>query len=392
MKKAIDKFINYLDESYKKCMKEINSMDKLKEKNKQLDVMMNIIETLKEELKEENHYEIFQDFDVLSQYLLDSHLNNRECLQVIIYLIEKDIASGFIENNSIDIDGRDILEYPFKTMEKLEVFKMFTTGEITELLATKEKDLTPLKKRQRREMLLFIENNKIDISELVQNIKIIEQHYLKKRNSYQEEDIDKVINALQSIHIHKILCDRIKLVLEKDNQKRKKSISKIAVQEKKGRIPEEDRLEIEKKKENLRQEVATYLNSKEMSPSRPLELEEQIVCATLLTKLNFTREEIQNFFKKAKLVSKTIYKNPIKRYIDDYPRLKYYEEKYGLQEEMKDLEEFFQVIMLANEDDYQFWKSSIEETLQKIDQILPNSLDYELREVENRVVQYQLKR
>lgn len=241
MNKAVKKLITHLEVIYKSCINSLDTIDKLKEVQEQLLVTMNLIDTLKEESQEEKKcHEIFQDFNILSKYLLDSSLNSKECLQVITYLIEKNIASGFTLKNSIDIDGRDLLTYPFKTISTIEVARMFSTGEASQLLATKEEELTPIQRKQKREIILFIESNRVDTTELVQNTRIIENCYLRKKESYKEQDIHEMIKALRKIQIHPALCEKIQFVLEKEYRKRNQSINREEIQpQKKGRIKEE---------------------------------------------------------------------------------------------------------------------------------------------------------
>lgn len=93
-----------------------------------------------------------------------------------------------------------------------------------------------------------------------------------------------------------------------------------------------------------------------------------------MLKIGIDSKTIETFIDR----SKPEYKNPIARYINNYDKLKYYEEKLEFKDNLETLDEMFKETFVAAPSDYQDWKQMLNQELTAIESKIPNTCEYEL--------------
>ncbi len=115
-----------------------------------------------------------------------------------------------------------------------------------------------------------------------------------------------------------------------------------------------------------------------MMPKRPLSLEQKIFYLSILTKMNVSKEERCLFLRNCEIICKS--GNPIVNFLDNYKRLKYYEESVGLQQEIAFMEGCIEEMKSCSKEDYLFWQNSLKNELQQVEHWIPKNFEYEKEE------------
>lgn len=214
----------------------------------------------------------------------------------------------------------------------------------------------------------ILETNKLydkDATEFELCLMEIKEHYIDKNDSYCEDDIKILVENLENIGFNPKLCYQIGIeLLNKITKKEIKINMDFA-------IKKVDYKEIEK-------ELNTYIDFRNMYITRLLSVREIIKVVSLLMKINTDKDEIRRFLDNAYIEINKL--NPVALYIQSRDKLKYYEEKYGIKEEMDILDDYFESLMICDEEEYNFFKNCLNEDLRKVLRYFPKSYDYEIEE------------
>lgn len=120
-----------------------------------------------------------------------------------------------------------------------------------------------------------------------------------------------------------------------------------------------------------------------MDPKRALTKEEEIQVLIILARMHIDREQRRTFLRKSEMLVGS--KHPFTKYVENYDKLKYYEAKVGIQKELNDMEEYFGNLFLADEETYVCSREFLDETLKKVNSILPKNFLYEETKANNRL-------
>lgn len=272
-------------------------------------------------IEKENGKTVFMHFNILCQLLNKGDFSKKEKLNIVLYLLEKNM--GNLEEDAIIIDYDNISE------------------------SEQEKE-----------------------NDSLAALKCIKRHYFDKQENLDETDILVTIKSMEVLGIEDILCIAFQKTLEKKlqrNEKENQSLSKPTIVKK-----------IEYDYKSLEKEVSEAIDLKDMKPKRYLTLEEKIYYLSILTRMNVLKEERHLFLRNCEMIS--IESTPTMDYLENYNRLKYYEESVGLQKENSFMEECFKEMMLCSHEDYSFWRQSLEETLKQVEHWIPKNFEYEEKE------------
>ena len=102
---------------------------------------------------------------------------------------------------------------------------------------------------------------------------------------------------------------------------------------------------------------------KEMLPKCFLNMEQTLGVVELMLRAKIERSSIETFLRNLGDKNALLKVNPIVKYLDLYDKLKYYEVRLVLIEELKNLEDYFQMLSIVDDSEYSFWKSCLEEEL-----------------------------
>ncbi len=333
------------------------------------------------------YVEVYIDFNLLEEMLKSSHLKLRDQIHVIMAMFEKNIATGVLEHELNGFNAPAIEEYSFKTMSKEEARDMIHSQKYRTMISKDEKELTDLQKAQLDEILEFIDSNPLDISHVVEKHRMLSGAYFEKRDTFNYNDVNTIIEILKSFGISEEMALNIKNFFDKEVQKRE---SRQVVRQIKIVVPESKKSqvdvglatrEVKKHYHLLNQELGKYFDMKTMEPVRSLNIDEQIYCVGIMLKIGITEIEIKKVLKAMnkdnELFSKEV--NPIVLYSRLYERMTYYGvDNPLLAESIKQLYFYYQETMICNDDDYVFWKSAIGEEMEKVQGMIPNTYEYEI--------------
>lgn len=396
MDSVIKKFIDYLEyslehkEAFLAGMKR-NSSDVLLSpdnyyRNKILERknVLRILRTPKEEWS--FHAEVFADFNILSEMLLTSPLKSREQLQVIFYMFEKNLSTGILGEGVGCFDQKQIDKYPFKYLTREEAERWIYEDTYGRIMRAEDEDLSELDRLKIEEFINFTEKFPIDVSRIIREHHILNEHYFMKRDSFLRDDVAEIIGVFRFFKVDEELCETIKYILEKEVKKREQTPKEeLRRDDQVSSFREETQRLSEKEYNVLNRELKKYFDVGTMSVIRPLSLDEQIYCVSLMVRMNYAEATIKKILK---AMNKGI--SSLEQLKDEHPfvvfsrlynKLKYYEDDEELKSSIEKIIEYFkEIFILENPDDYEFWREMIEEELSKAVAMLPKDFDYEIEE------------
>lgn len=319
---------------------------------------------------------IVNRLDLLSDYLQKSffHKNNR--IAFLLETMRDNISKGVLtENEYIITDVYFMLDGGFSPCKALEI-QLGLENKYLPLLDKDEKDLTP---KERKKLKKFKKGSEMShhgrqMQKLIKAHKVIKEHLFDKENTFTKEDIEDISQSLEDIGIHSQLCRAVRNHLERNLKKRtqkpkevlpchfieKKELSKDLVND--------------KEYKEIKKEIKGYYQEIIRKGLDNITEEEILDCAQLMLRIGTEEKEIITFLEQMKPKQQ----HPIARYLQEYDRLKYYEEKLELEESMKTMEGCFEEIFISTPSDYEFWKGNIEETLNSSLKKISNKHEYEM--------------
>lgn len=341
--------------------------------------------------KDSNKRVITYQLDFVAEDLLSSPLNPRERTDIILYLMERNITIGYI----LDSDKKRRLIkhekfYEYGITPKM-VDELFNNGTVEDLFYTDDtlldKESLEMKNIMKECIVILDKNNSF-----IKNHQKIKTHFLDKKNKYDETDIEEVYNALLGLEIDDRLCNTMKFVLKKRLEKRKKQEARGIVSKKKIATSNEEtqNTEISKKKtkylsekeyKRIKKESLTYFDSYKGIPTRELSIDEILYCASLLFKIGEEDSIVRALYDRSsynKKLLESAEENPIATYLMVYDKLKFYEEKLEIEDEITLLDNYFQETFLSGSEDYSVWKQAISEELIDLLEKIPVGYKYEI--------------
>lgn len=394
MNSAVEKFIEYLELSIEEIKKDLLKEATLTRDRgiiaKKKDVItaagerqriIRLLSTPKEEWGK--LAEIFIDFNLLSDFLSTSPLKPRECMQVVFYMLERNLATPILSDEADGFDAPAIENFEFKTMSKEEARAIIHSMEYGRLSTANPDDLTEEEVAKYMELKEFIDSNPLDLSYLKELHRNISMHYFEKIDSFDYDDVRAILCVLESFGVPKNMCDSFKYLLDKEVRKREPKEEIIIVRDFHQKL-DEKRVS-EKEYKLLNRELKKYFDLDNMYVEEPLSIDMQIYCVSLMIKMGISDATI----KKALIVMNRNNKylsgneNPIVLFNRLFGRLNYYNENEELRESINQLMSFFQEIFICSSEDYEFWKSMIGEELEKALTFVPKTYEYEMEEARN---------
>ena len=391
MSSAVVKFIDYLNQSIEDIKQDLVKEAKLTRDRgiiaKKKDVIASIgersrivrlLSTPKDEW--DKLAEVFIDFNILSDFLIMSSLKTREQLQVILYMLEKNLATPILCDEADGFDAPAIENFEFKTMTKEEARDMIHSMEYGRLSTADPDDLTEDEIAKYMELKQFIDSNPLDLSYLKELHRNISMHYFEKFDSFDYDDVRAILCVLESFGVPKNMCDSFKYYFEREVKKREPKEEVVIVRDFHKKL-DENRI-TEKEYNLLNRELKKYFDLDDMYMEEPLTIDMQIYCVSLMMKMRISLDTIKKALKVMNRNNKNLSDsvNPIVLFNRLYGRLNYYSENEELVEAISQIMNFFQEIFICSNDDYEFWKSMIGEELEKALTFVPNTYEYEIEE------------
>lgn len=302
--------------------------------------------------------ELFTDFSVLNRYLTQFSFDARGKMRVLFHLLEKNIATGILDENAVVIDSHKMKDANFKDFSNHAVQQVVQD----DINLKGETDLCKYE---------------TDVSSFVFNHRLLWEHYFSKRNTYSEEDIINITSALNNLGIDKEFVEVISYILKNQLKKRNQAKQEFnfVFHETKKEKPTLSNKDYNK----ILKEIRKYYDPVNSNLVYPLNWEEAIYCASLLMRIDAKDYEIKLFFKEVEKEQEKKLSNPVALYNSLYPRLKYYAENNRAPDAnfIPSLEDIFQEFFIVSDEDYEFWKDSLKQELDCLLPYLPKNYEYE---------------
>lgn len=189
---------------------ELDSKDRYDHVEEQLDDLIRMINTPKEDLPKAR--EIFEYFNSLSECIIYASLNNRETYQVIEYFINRNIYSGIRENGfSIRMDK--LKKMKFETIDTEELISLIKERKLNEFINRDEEELSEKEKAQIEEVKRRFLDFSVNIDELAKNNLRFKESIIDKLPNITLEDIVDGLSALKSLECADEIIGKIKMHL-----------------------------------------------------------------------------------------------------------------------------------------------------------------------------------
>lgn len=390
MDKSIQKFENFIRQDLilenKNLIFEMFSKDNGYNEEEYVDILttraikeffIDLICMDKEMWKENNL--IFDSFSELSNCLINSTLTNRDCIKVIEYFINLNIENGCLEENenlkysdkneSLEKMSSSLAYHIFSKIFRHAFGKRGSFVDLDEIISKK------IKQNYKNS------NSYFSCSNLIECHRIIKECYLDKKDNQSEEDIEKTIKAFKNLGVADQICNNFRVILKNQRKKKEKKNIEISIKSKKTEI---SKSLTQKEYRLILEELNNYYDFNDMYPIRPLSLSERMYCLELLLKVGYNNSQILQFLKSFEYYPDK-YNNVISKYLENYDKIKYYEEKYGLQEFVKNLEDWFLELFICNDKDYIDMKGIMTSELDIVMKQLPKTYEYELKKVNKKI-------
>lgn len=398
MDKAIQKFIKYLDEINQSSLiaavidgydnhflttssKAYSAIQKIENMGREVTIAHQLKRVLATPDEEWGKYrEVFNDFPILNRFMSSAKLNVNESFEVIMAYISKNLLTGFLKEDAKIIDGRDILNHHFKNLTAEEAHTILNTKEFHRLCDMEDNELTGEEILKRDELIDFALQHQVDQTLPIKCNRLLKEHYLDKKDSFDLEDIKVILDTLLTLGVDSALVENIGILLTRKYNKR-------CLQEQHPIIP----MKVEYTSKNYitdeeyrqaRKKIKEYYDYYHVETIRYLTEEEKIYCAALMLVIGLKKEDIERFYSLQERDYPEIYHNLFDAYRAYYERAQYYKDKCDNEEIISTINSYIQELFIATDEDYSFWREEIRYLVNRLAKRLPEKYDYEINQAE----------
>ena len=323
---------------------------------------------------------IFSEFNQFSEIIGNCNLSKDEQFYAVMDIIWRNANLDLTKkiNNNSDLSFYSIISVEQVGFTDKEAIDVITNDEYLYLITSDDSDLSELEKKQKKVLLDSIklkeENSIIEISSIIEMHNIIKEHYFDKLDqngklqNFDEESFDKVISALKGLGVTNKFVSIARNILRKQL---------VCKDEKKIVVPKVQQIKMgitDSEYKEIRKEIEQYFNIHDGKVIKPLCEEDVLYCASLMLKIDISTGLIKTLFDRG---LKKI-KDPIERYKAERDKLIYYQESYGIGNQISEMDEIYEEAIVALDDDKTIWRDMLSNSLQNIESKLPK-YEYELK-------------
>ncbi len=314
---------------------------------------------------QEEQSEIYIDFSELSSILNETNLKVREKAEIIIFILKKNLEKL---NNGFNIN--QLSNYQFKYTNFNEVKNLLLTNHYQQLCNNKLLSEIEILKLEEIKKVLEINN------QMIEQHKLIKEHYFDKYPNIDTDDLKFIVTILKDLNIDKKLLDEIKgyfiSTIEKNIQQNK--LQKPIIKKENSAISLNTKNISEKEYNYYNRQLKQYYNLDTGKTIRTLSLNEQITCVCILQKMKIENDKINEILYK---INKLNSKNPISIYIQMYDKYNYYKSNKKIENILYELDNYFKLIFISNDEDYELIKMFFEDGINEIKELIPKNYEYE---------------
>lgn len=316
--------------------------------------------------------EVFDDFAILSELLKVAKLKPIDNLNILMFFVKRNL--NLEDNNNYEaINMYQLQEYQFKSFSKLELDKYIADGTIKTLISLPDEELSERQRRQKKEILDNKDKFIINFKHVIDDSKIIEEHYKKDMT---EEDINIILTTFKKIEVEDEILASIKIALYREMEKKRTKIEKASTIQTEKKIVERKSSKkylTDADYKKIQKEIRKYYNLHDMQIILEPSYDEMIYIASLMYLIGVNEYEIQRFVNMSMtLMEEKIYTNPIEEYLDNLEKYKFY-----YSEEYSELEEYYNQTLTTTGEEYELYCELIEEFL-ALHQIDSKDIKYEM--------------
>ena len=327
--------------------------------------------------------EVFVDLKSLDKLLVESPFKPKEKLEIIAYLLKKNIATGLIEDDDLNaFDSKDIYSYKFEGINGDEVRDFLFSGRYAQLKNTPEEEMTEKERQLTQAVHTYAQTRETNIGPIIKVHRDFKEHYIDKRNEMDLEDLEVVKSVLNKFGFSEEtvsgIYNHLRAKIEKQESRKKQQeyvSTPVHKQEYKRYLTDKDI-------RGFRKEILEYYNIHDTKIIKYISYDLALYLADLLYTIGEDKESIKTFFYRVKTqpenVSFISVGNPITEYVALYDKLKFYEQKYDLKEQLDTIEEYLKELFICSDEDYDFWKTQIGFELRSVLYKIDGTFDYEL--------------
>lgn len=315
---------------------------------------------------------IFDAYGVVSDILYEKNYKAKDRFEIIMAMVQKNIDSGILNDS---IEKVLLTEQDLITLHAED--KKFS--EITEIIQSDREELS-IKEQQIYDDFYKLYMSKR--SEFEKNIllhRLIQNHYLNKKKTYNETDIKIVLKALAILEVSQENLVGFEAILINNMPKEKTKV--------KAMIPKKKEQELIDYRKNrmIFKEIKSLYDIDNKKTIRPLTVEEIIYLVSLLQKVKFTEEEVKQIIKHIYKDFGINYQNPIALFNALSSKMAYYQDNEEMTNAFITIKEFINELFIFEqsenpEEDYIFWKNEIEQEMTKVYPFLVHDYEFELTE------------
>lgn len=321
--------------------------------------------------------EVFTCFDSLSTSLLKSPLSHDEQVQVLFYMLEKNIATGLLKEKAEAFDVRKIKDYKFQNISTKEAEKAIIDDTYRQLMLKNENELNEKERLLKQEIFDFTESNPLDISDIIERHRKVQEHYFDKIPNMTREDSQIVQDVLAEFGVNKTMLKFTRNYISRKCNFNSQSI-KIQVTPEKSVVQESKEEMISSKEYNrLKRELGMYFNLDEMNVKDELSLEKQVYCVYLMKQMSLSDDRIAQVLRKIKKARKNREQHPIEQFIYLLNKLEYYSYIPDVKNRLEELKDCFKAIFIIDDESYILYKEYMELLLTEILKFMPDGYEYE---------------
>lgn len=328
---------------------------------------------------------IFDEPALIAPYAEDKSLTTREFSKLVFYIIERNILSGLLTGKKYSdiFEKSSLFELRDRILEdKDSINDIVTNKSVFDIHCAVFKGTTMVPQNEGVLNRITLSNNpNYSIAELQHFHLLIKEHYLDKKDSYEESDIAIVIKALYDLSFSENICREIGnyllFELEKRNNKKVEKKQYIPAYEP---LPRQTNTLSKKEYNLLYRELLTYFDFNNMQPIKYLNLDEIIYCLHILIKLKMRDNVINSFLRIINKYNRS--QNPLALYTSLYNKLNTYQNNPEFKNKMTDIASYIKEMYISSDEEYIERKELLSEELASILELCSEDYTYELNEAQ----------
>ena len=331
---------------------------------------------MKSPIENDPRNEVYKYFNYFTSAMELVKLTAKEKKDIVFYVIEKNwkrFSFGPIEDNAI-LDLNALCESYVPSMTPNQFENWIQKFNIIEILKTKEENLNEEERLLKTKIAEVLMQGQEEHKLLIRVHKYIVDHYLSKKDTYTEKDLQFIKVGLKYLGVTSSVRTSIMSVLKRELEKRNKEKTMSKNNQKNTSVSLST-----KEKEMIFKEIMCMYNLQEHKVVKPLKKDEIVYLVSLMMQIHIPEVEIRKCIQEINWHGIQAYTNPIEEF-NDYVEKITRNSTYGdVEIALENIKEYLNILFLLKQDqEYIGWKNEIAEELKRIRNILNQDDFFEL--------------